>query len=85
MTIVGGLLVVFSRRGLIQVAGAATLVALGVQTFFLFVGYTGYSLSGGPDQVGIGCAVGLAAGMCVAAGGVTAFVSVAGRAAAKSL
>ncbi|HYY46368.1 MAG TPA: hypothetical protein VE951_04865 [Candidatus Angelobacter sp.] len=80
MAIVGGLLVVFSRRGLVQISGAATLVALGIQTFFFFVGFTGYGLSGGLDEVGIGSVVGLGAGLCLLAGGVIAFVSIAGRA-----
>lgn len=84
MAIVGGLLVVFSRRGLVQIAGAAALVALGIQTFFFFIGYTGYALSGGPDEVGMGSVVGLGAGLCLLVGGVIAFVSVAGRATATS-
>lgn len=80
MGIVAGLLIVLSRRAMVQTAGAAALVALGFQTFFLFVGYAGYALGDGLESLGIGSVVGLAGGICLLTGGIIAVVSVSGRA-----
>jgi hypothetical protein len=80
MGIAGGLLIVLSRRELVQIAGAAALVALGVQTFFLFVGYAGSALSADLESLGVGSVLGLAGGMCLLTGGIIAIVSISGRA-----
>src|SRR5437868_11477992 len=41
--IAASLLIVFSHRSLVQIAGAGSIMAIGAQTFFLFVGYGGYA------------------------------------------
>jgi hypothetical protein len=72
--IAAGLLIVFSRRPLLQVGGAAALMAVGIQTVFFFLGYIGYALTYSFDAVGIGSVIGLAAALCLLSGGVIAGV-----------
>ena len=66
------LLVVWTER-IPRVAPAAALMALGIQTFAMFLGYASLAPFSGPNsQIGIGSVVGMIAGLCLLAGGALA-------------
>ncbi len=82
LTIVAGLMLVASTRRTARAVAAGLLIAFGVQTIFLFVGYAG---SFGADsrtsgyQVGIGSIAGITGGLCLLLGGLVAVASRAVR------
>ncbi len=72
LAIAAGLVLVASMRRTARAIAAGMLVAFGVQTAFLFVGYAS---SGSPSQVGIGSVVGILGGLCLLSGGLVAAAS----------
>lgn len=74
--IVGGILLLASRRDILVTIVAAMLTALGVQTIFLFAGYALSSVS--PDKAGPGGGVGMLGGFALAAAGILALAGEAG-------
>jgi hypothetical protein len=74
--IVGGIMLLASRRDILVTIVAAMLTALGVQTIFLFAGYALSSVS--PDKAGPGGGVGMLGGFALAAAGILALAGEAG-------
>lgn len=75
LAIAGGILLLAVRRGRLPLVAGGMLVAFGVQTFFLFLGYAfGYDSRG--NQMGAGGLVGLLAGIVLAVAG---FIGLAGQ------
>lgn len=75
--IVAGVILIALRGRIARALAAGALVALGAQTFLLFVGYVGSSASGPSERAAIGGAIGLAGALVVAIGGALAAVSLA--------
>lgn len=74
--ILGGVLLLVQRRGHLPAVAAGGLVALGIQTLFLFAGYAfGYQTSG--NHAGAGGPIGLVAGVLLAVGGFMGLAGVA--------
>lgn len=74
IAISAGVVIVASTQRSLQMAAAAILLATGVQTFFLFVGYAGFDLSTSDRTAAPGSAIGLVGGLCLATGGLLALV-----------
>jgi hypothetical protein len=74
--IVGGIILLASRRDILLTIVAAMLTALGGQTIFLFAGYALSSVS--PDKAGPGGGVGMLGGFALAAAGILALAGEAG-------
>ena len=77
VAIVGGILLLVTRRDMLVTIVAAMLTALGTQTFFLFVGYA-FGLEFGTDKMGVGGGVGMLAGFVLAAAGIIGLIGEAG-------
>jgi uncharacterized membrane protein YphA (DoxX/SURF4 family) len=75
--IVGGILLLVTRRDMLVTIVAAMLTALGTQTFFLFVGYA-FGLDFGTNKMGVGGGVGMLAGFVLAAAGIIGLIGEAG-------
>lgn len=71
--IVGGILLLASRRDILLTIVAAMLLALGAQTFFLFVGYA-LGLDFGTNKMAIGGFVGMLGGVVLGAAGILALI-----------
>lgn len=74
--IVGGIMLLASRRDILVTIVAAMLTALGVQTIFLFVGYALSAVS--PAKSGPGGGVGMLGGFALALAGILALAGEAG-------
>jgi hypothetical protein len=74
--IVGGIMLLASRRDILVTIVAAMLTALGVQTIFLFVGYALSAVS--PSKAGPGGGVGMLGGFVLAGAGIVALAGEAG-------
>jgi hypothetical protein len=74
MAIAAGVAIVVSTQRILQIAAASILLATGVQTFFLFVGYAGLNLGSGERSAAPGSVIGVVAGLCLATGGLLALI-----------
>ena len=77
VAIVGGILLLVTRRDFLLTIVAAMLTALGTQTFFLFVGYA-FGLDFGTNKMGVGGGVGMLGGFVLAAAGIIGLIGEAG-------
>ena len=69
-----GVVIVASSQRNLQLAAASILLAIGVQTFFLFVGYAGFDLSTADRSAAPGSAIGILGGLCLTTGGLLALI-----------
>jgi hypothetical protein len=69
-----GIMLVISTQRTLQIVAGSILLGIGVQTFFLFVAYTGYSFSASEGPGGISGVIGIVAAICLATGGLLAAV-----------
>ena len=79
--IVGGIILLASRRDILLTIVSAMLLALGAQTFFLFVGYA-LGLDFGANKIAVGGFVGLLGGIVLGAAGIVGLIGEAGFSAA---
>jgi hypothetical protein len=77
--IVAGVLLIALRGRVARALAAAALLALGVQTVVLFVGYVGAAATGPSERAAIGGAIGLLGGLVLAIGGALAAASLSVR------
>jgi hypothetical protein len=83
LAIVGGVLLLAVRRGRLPAVAAGMLAAFGIQTVFLFLGYTlGYDNSG--NQVSAGGPVGIVAGILLVVAGFLGLGSLRDQATAQN-
>jgi hypothetical protein len=73
--IVVGVLLIALRGRISRALAAGVLIALGVQTFLLFLGYAGSSATGTSERFGIGGAIGVVGGLAIAFAGTLAAAS----------
>jgi hypothetical protein len=77
--VVAGVLLMALRSRVPRALAAGVLLALGVQTFVMFVGYVGAAATGPSERAAIGGAIGLFGGLALAIGGGLATASLAVR------
>jgi hypothetical protein len=75
--IVGGIVLLASRRDIVLSIVAGMLTALGAQTFFLFVGYA-LGLDFGTNKLAVGGFVGMLGGVVLGVAGILALIGEAG-------
>jgi len=64
-----GVLLIALRGRVVRALAAGVLLALGVQTFVMFIGYVGASATGPGEHAAIGGGIGLVGGLALAIGG----------------
>jgi len=69
-----GIVLAVSRQRTLQIAAGSILLGTGVQTFFLFVGYTGYGFSASETPGATGSVIGIVGAICLTTGGLLATV-----------
>jgi len=74
IAIATGVVIVASSQRILQIAAGSILLAVGVQTFFLFVGYAGFDLSTTDRSAAPGSAIGILGGLCLTTGGLLALI-----------
>jgi hypothetical protein len=77
--IVAGVLLIALRGRVMRALAAGVLLALGVQTLVLFVGYVGAAATGPSERAAIGGGIGLLGGLALAIGGALAGASLSVR------
>ena len=75
--VIGGIMLLASRRDILLTVVAAMLTALGTQTLFLFLGYA-FGLAYGTNKTGPGGGVGMLGGFLLAGAGIVALAGEAG-------
>jgi hypothetical protein len=75
LAIVAGVVLLALRGRVPRALAGGLLVALGVQTFVLFLGYLGAAATGPSEQAGIGGGIGIVGGLAIAIGGAVAAAS----------
>lgn len=73
--VVAGVLLIALRGRVARALAAGVLLALGVQTFVLFVGYVGAAATGPSERAAIGGAIGIVGGLAIAFAGTLAAAS----------
>jgi hypothetical protein len=76
-TFVAAIILLAPTRPILHSVAAGMLVAFGIQTFVLFLGYIGlgtYSDSSFKGSIGIGAVIGMLAGLFVLGGGLIALL-----------
>jgi hypothetical protein len=73
--IAAGVLLITLRARVVHALAAGVLLALGVQTFVMFIGYVGAAATGPGEHAAIGGGIGLLGGLALAIGGGVAAAS----------
>ncbi len=69
-----GIMLAVSRQRILQMVAGSILLGIGVQTFFLFVGYTGYGLGASERPGATSSVIGIVGAICLTTGGLLAAV-----------
>jgi hypothetical protein len=77
--VVAGVLLIALRGRLLRALAAGVLLAVGVQTFVLFIGYVLAAATGPGERAAIGGGIGLLGGLALAIGGALAAASLSPR------
>jgi hypothetical protein len=79
VSLTAGVLLIALRHRLIRALATGALIAFGVQTFFLFVGYVGASATGSGEQAGLGGIIGVLAALAIIVGGALGAASLSSK------
>ena len=74
IAIVIGIVLMVSMQRTLQIVAGSILLGIGVQTFFLFVAYTGYGFSASEIPGAASTVLGILAAICLTTGGLLAAV-----------
>ena len=69
-----GIMLAVSTQRTLQIVAGSILLGIGVQTFFLFVGYTGYGFSASERPGATTAVIGIVGAICLTTGGLLAAV-----------
>jgi hypothetical protein len=69
-----GIMLAVSTQRILQIVAGSILLGTGVQTFFLFVGYTGYGLSASETPGATSAVIGIVGAISLTTGGLLAAV-----------